>query len=616
MMALAQTEVTVSYRLPIAIILAASMASFAACGGGGSSSAAPTPADAKAFLDSVDTTFTRLSLDANRAGWVGQNFITTDTEALDARMTQAIADASSRFAKEAVRFDAVDVPADQRRQLNLLKVSLVLATPSDPKEAEELTTLVSSMRGAYGKGKWCPAGAKPDACLNIDDITKVLATSRNEKEIREAWEGWHTISPPLRKDYQRFAELSNKGAKELGFADTGAMWRAKYDMAPDAFTKELDRLWDQVRPLYLQLHAYVRMKLHQKYGDAVPVKGPLPAHLLGNIWAQDWSNVYDLVAPANADPGFSLTDILKRRKMSATDMVRAGERFYTSVGFEPLPMTFWERSLFVRPKDREVVCHASAWDIDNQSDVRIKMCIDQTAEDFSTIHHELGHNFYQRAYQKLPMIFRDSANDGFHEAIGDTVALSVTPEYLVKIGLLDKAPDASRDIGLLMNRALEKVAFLPFGLLIDQWRWQVFSGEITPQQYNSAWWDLRLKYQGVAPPSPRDDTFFDPGAKYHVPDNTPYTRYFLAAILQFQFHRALSKTAACATPLHRCSVYESRAAGERLNAMLSLGLSKPWPDALQAMTDSREMDASAILDYFAPLKAWLEEQTKGQPVGW
>jgi len=616
MMALAQTEVTVSYRLPIAIILAASMASFAACGGGGSSSAAPTPADATAFLDNVDTTFTRLSLDANRAGWVGQNFITTDTEALDARMTQAIADASSRFAKEAVRFDAVDVPADQRRQLNLLKVSLVLATPSDPKEAEELTTLVSSMRGAYGKGKWCPAAARPDACLNIDDITKVLATSRNEKEIREAWEGWHTISPPLRKDYKRFAELSNKGAKELGFADTGAMWRAKYDMAPDAFTKELDRLWDQVRPLYLQLHAYVRMKLHQKYGDAVPLKGPLPAHLLGNIWAQDWSNVYDLVAPANADPGFSLTDILKRRKMSATDMVRAGERFYTSIGFEPLPMTFWERSLFVRPKDREVVCHASAWDIDNLSDVRIKMCIQPTEEDFTTIHHELGHNYYQRAYKDLPVLFRDSANDGFHEAIGDTIALSVTPEYLVRIGLLDKAPDATRDIGLLLGRALEKVAFLPFGLLIDQWRWKVFSGEITPQQYNSAWWDLRLKYQGVAPPSPRDDTFFDPGAKYHVPDNTPYTRYFLAAILQFQFHRALSKTAACATPLHRCSVYESRAAGERLNAMLSLGLSKPWPDALQAMTDSREMDASAILDYFAPLKAWLEEQTKGQPIGW
>ena len=605
--------------LSLAITFSVSLASFVACGGSSSGSGAvavPTAADAKAFLDDVDTTFTRLSLDASRAGWVSQNFITADTEALDARMSQAIADASSRFAKEAVRFDAVDVPPDQRRQLNLLKVSLVLATPSDPKEAEELTTLVASMRGVYGKGTWCPDTAKPDRCLNIDDVTKVFATSRDEREIRQAWEGWHTISPPIKQDYQRFAELSNKGAKELGFADTGAMWRAKYDMAPDAFTQELDRLWDQVRPLYLQLHAYVRMKLRQKYGDVVPEKGPLPAHLLGNIWAQDWSNVYDLVAPANAGAGYSLTDIRARRKMSAVDMVRAGERFYTSIGFDPLPKTFWERSLFVRPKDREVVCHASAWDIDSQSDVRIKMCIDPTAEDFATIHHELGHNFYQRAYQALPMVFRDSANDGFHEAIGDTVALSVTPEYLVTIGLLDKAPDASRDIGLLMSRALDKVAFLPFGLLIDQWRWQVFSGQIAPDQYNSAWWALRLKYQGVAPPLARGEAFFDPGAKYHVPDNTPYTRYFLADILQFQFHRALSKTAGCTAPLHRCSIYESRDAGQRLNAMLSMGLSKPWPEAMEAMTGSREMDASAILDYFAPLKAWLDEQTKGQPIGW
>jgi len=604
----------VLHRVFVAAALALSIAVVTA--GCQASTAAPTAQDAKKFLDEVDTTLNRLALDAGRAGWVGQNFITVDTEAMDARATQAISDAASRWAKQAVRFDNVEVPADQRRQLNLLKVSLVLATPSDPKESEELTNLVSSMRGVYGKGKWCPDPAKTDSCKNIDDITKLMATSRNEKEIRAAWEGWHTISPPIRKDYQRFAELSNKGAKELGFADTGAMWRAKYDMPPDAFTKELDRLWDQVRPLYLQLHAYVRMKLHQKYGDVVPQKGPLPAHLLGNIWAQDWSNVYDLVAPANADPGFSLTDILKRRKMSAIDMVKAGERFYSSIGQAPLPQTFWERSLFVRPRDREVVCHASAWNIDSVDDVRIKMCIDQTAEDFSTIHHELGHNYYQRAYNKQPMIFRDSANDGFHEAIGDTIALSVTPEYLVKIGLLDKSPDASRDIGLLLSRALEKVAFLPFGLLIDQWRWQVFSGQITPAQYNQAWWALRLKYQGIAPPSPRGEEFFDPGAKYHVPDNTPYTRYFLADILQFQFHRALSKTAGCTTPLHRCSIYESKQAGQRLNNMLTMGVSRPWQEALAALTDSNEMDASAILDYFAPLQAWLQEQTKGQPVGW
>jgi len=410
--------------------------------------------------------------------------------------------------------------------------------------------------------------------------------------------------------------LSNKGARELGFADTGAMWRAKYDMPPDEFTRELDRLWDQVRPLYLQLHAYVRMKVRAKYGGVVPAAGPIPAHLLGNIWAQDWQNIYPLVAPADADAGYSLTDILKRRKVGALDMVRTGERFYTSLGFPALPKTFWERSLFVRPRDREVVCHASAWDLDMESDIRIKMCIDQTAEDFTTIHHELGHNFYQRAYKDQPILFRDSANDGFHEAIGDTVALSVTPEYLVKIGLLDKAPDTSRDIGLLMSRALDKIAFLPFGLLIDQWRWQVFAGQVKPENYNKAWWDLRLKYQGVAPPSARGEDFFDPGAKYHVPDNTPYTRYFLADILQFQFHRALSKAAGCTVPLHRCSTFDSKEAGQRLNAMLSMGQSRPWQDALEALTGSRQMDASAIIDYFAPLKQWLDEQTKGQPIGW
>jgi peptidyl-dipeptidase A len=498
----------------------------------------------------------------------------------------------------------------------VLKVSLVLATPSDPKESEELTTIAAGLDAAYGKGKWCADPAKPDACLDIEKITEIMAKSRDPKQLRAAWEGWQTVGSPMKKDYGRFVELSNKGARELGFADTGAMWRIKYDMPAEDFTKELDRLWDQVRPLYLSLHAYVRMKLHERYGDVVPATGPIPAYLLGNLWAQDWSNVYDLVAPKNADPGYSLTKILETRKFDATKMVQTGEHFYTSIGFAPLPKTFWERSMLVKPRDRDVVCHASAWDIDNAEDVRIKMCVDPTEEDFTTIHHELGHNFYQRAYDTLPPIFRDSANDGFHEAIGDTIALSVTPEYLVRIGLLDKAPDASRDLGLLMSRALEKIAFLPFGLVIDQWRWQVFSGQVPPDRYNQAWWDLRLKYQGIAPPSPRGEQFFDPGAKYHVPANTPYMRYFLADILQFQFHRALAKIAGCALALHRCSIYESQEAGKRLNAMLAMGLSKPWPDALETLTGSRQMDATAILDYFAPLKTYLDEQIKGKPTGW
>jgi peptidyl-dipeptidase A len=598
------------------VLVAAVGCSPSGSAGGTAAGAPPSAADAKGFLDRVNEAMLKLGVAQSQAGWVQQTYITDDTDAIAARSNQAYIDAVARFAKEAVKYDKTQVPADQRRQLDLLKVSLVMATPSDPKEAEELTKTMASLEAAFGKGKWCPQPSVPETCENIDAITRTLATSRDEKQLRAAWEGWHTISVGMKRDYQRFVELSNKGAKELGFADTGAMWRAKYDMPPDDFTHELDRLWGQVQPLYLKLHAYVRMKLRQKYGDVVPAAGPIPAHLLGNIWAQDWSNVYPLVAPANADAGYSLTDILKKRKTSALDMTRTGERFYTSLGFAPLPKTFWERSLFVRPRDREVICHASAWDIDNVEDVRIKMCIDQTAEDFSTIHHELGHNFYQRAYKDQPVLFRDSANDGFHEAIGDTIALSVTPEYLVKIGLLDKAPDTSRDIGLLMTRALEKIAFLPFGLLIDQWRWKVFAGEIAPAAYNRTWWDLKLKYQGVAPPSPRDESFFDPGAKYHVPDNTPYTRYFLAHILQFQFHRALSKTAGCALPLNRCSIYDSKEAGQRLNTMLSMGQSRPWPEALSALTGSKQMDATAIIDYFAPLSAWLDGQLKGQKIGW
>ncbi|HEY1754789.1 MAG TPA: M2 family metallopeptidase [Bryobacteraceae bacterium] len=584
---------------------------------------APTVDDAAKFLNDAETKLLALDVEDQQADWIHENFITDDTEAISAKDDQRAIDESVLLAKEATRFDKVTLPEDMARKMKLLKIGLVLATPSDAKLSEEVTRLASKLDGAYGKGEYCPERLKtsPKKCLDVEDITKIMATSNKPDELLDAWRGWRSISPPMRQDFQRFVELSNKGASELGFKDTGAMWRSKYDMAPDDFSKELDRLWDQVRPLYLSLHSYVRWKLHEKYGDAVPATGPIPAHLLGNIWAQDWTNIYKLIAPASADPGYDLTQILKSRKTTPVDMVKDGEHFFTSLGFAPLPPTFWQRSLFTKPQDRDVVCHPSAWDIDYVEDVRIKVCIDETAEYFVTLHHELGHNFYQRAYDKQPFLFRDSANDGFHEAIGDTIALSVTPEYLVKIGLLPKAPDASKDIGLLLNKALEKIAFLPFGLMIDQWRWKVFSGEITPDKYNQAWWDLRLKYQGVAPPVPRSEGDFDPGAKYHVAANVPYMRYFLADILQFQFHRALAKEAGCPapgsdTPLHRCSIYDSKAAGEKLNAMLQMGASKPWQDALNTIAGTKEMDATAILDYFAPLKAWLDEQNKGKPVGW
>ncbi|MGC9972314.1 MAG: M2 family metallopeptidase [Bryobacteraceae bacterium] len=578
--------------------------------------AEPTVQEARKFMDQVETKLLELNTMSGRADWVRSTFITGDTELLAADANERAISATVEFAKQATRFDKLALPAELERKMKLLKLSLTLATPADPKESRELTEITARMEGVYGKGKYC-AGGDQAKCLDLEEITRIMATSRDPAQLLDVWRGWHTISPPMRGDFARYVELANKGARELGFADDGAMWRSKYDMPPDDFAREVDRLWEQVRPLYVSLHAYVRNKLREKYGDAVvPAGGPIPAHLLGNMWAQTWDNVYPLVAPKDADPGFDLTQILKSRKTDWRQMVLYGEGFFTSLGFAPLPKSFWERSLFLKPRDREVVCHASAWDIDFVDDLRLKMCIDITGEDFATVHHELGHNFYQRAYDRQPLLFRDSANDGFHEAIGDTIALSVTPEYLVQLGFLDQPTDPSKDIGLLLQRALDKVAFLPFGLLIDQWRWKVFSGAIPPERYNATWWELRRKYQGVDAPVARSERDFDPGAKYHVPANVPYTRYFLADILQFQFHRALAQAAGCAGPLHRCSIYGNKEAGQRLAKMLEMGQSRAWPDALEALTGQRQMDASAIRDYFAPLQKWLDEQNKGKPVGW
>ena len=576
-----------------------------------------TVEEAKAFLEEAEATLLKQANYLSRAQWLQSTYINPDSEMQAALANERYIEVVKGYARQATRFDKVQLPAEMARKMTLLKIGLTLATPSDKAEATELTQLTAKMESAYGSGKYCrDAPQDKGRCLDLQDITILMANGRDPKELQDVWQGWHKVARPMKKDYQRFVELGNKGARELGFKDMGAMWRSKYDMPPDAFAKEVDRLWEQVRPLYVSLHAYVRNRLREKYGaGVVPEKGPIPAHLLGNMWAQSWDNIYDVLEPKGATKTYDLTSILKQKKIDEIEMVRYGERFFQSLGFAPLPKTFYERSLFVKPQDREVVCHASAWDVDNDEDLRIKMCIQITGEEFAVIHHELGHNIYQRAYRKQPFLFRDSANDGFHEAVGDTIALSITPEYLVQVGLLDKATDPSGDIGLLLKQALAKVAFLPFGLMIDQWRWKVYSGEITPAEYNRKWWELRRKYQGVDAGG-RTEEDFDPAAKYHVAANVPYTRYFLAHILQFQFHRALSQAAGCKTALHRCSIYGSKEAGKKLDDMLTMGVSRPWPDALQAVTGSREMDATAVKEYFAPLQKWLDEQNKGKPVGW
>jgi peptidyl-dipeptidase A len=580
--------------------------------------AGPTAEEAARFVEQAEARLATLNEDQQRASWVQSTYITYDTQIISARENERLINAGVELAKGAARFDNLELPYDVRRKLNLIKLGLVSPGPSDPALTAELARIAAELEAEYGSGKYCPPGATGEACLDINEISNIMRTSRDPKKLLEVWRGWHTVSPPMRERYTRFVGLMNQGSRELGYADTGALWRSNYDMPPEAFAAEMDRLWNQVKPLYDSLHCYVRTNLSKKYGaDVVPPNGPIPAHLLGNIWAQEWGNIYDVVAPPKSTTGFDLTKILEKRKdIDALEMVRYGERFFTSLGFEKLPQTFWERSMFVQPRDRDVVCHASAWDIDNVDDVRLKMCIEKTAEDFTTVHHELGHNFYQRAYNRQPYLYKNSANDGFHEAIGDTIALSVTPAYLVKVGLIDKEPPASADIPLLLRDALDKIAFLPFGLLMDKWRWGVFSGQIAPADYNKAWWQLRRQYQGIAPAGDRGEDLFDPGAKYHIAANVPYARYFLARILQFQFHRALCETAGYKGPLNRCSIFENKEAGARLAKTLEMGASRPWPDALEALTGQRQMDATAIVDYFRPLLDWLDTQNKGKQCGW
>jgi peptidyl-dipeptidase A len=583
------------------------------------------------FISQVNKDLVELAKEGNAAGWTQSTYITPDTQYLNAKVTERFLEYFSKTAEQATAYDGDKLDAATTRTLRLIKLGVSAPAPKDPAKRAELATLGTELEAMYGEGKYCPPkeNNKPksvlkfspddNGCKNLDQLSDILAESRNYDELTEAWAGWHSIARPMRAKYQRFADLANEGAKELGFEDLGVLWRSRYDMPAADFEKEAARLYDQVRPLYEGLHCYARGKLQQKYGkDKVPDGKPIPAQLFGNMWAQQWNRVFDdLLKPYPAASIETADRQLQAQKWDAVKMTKSAESFYTSIGFPALPQKFWERSMLTRPRDREVVCHASAWDMDDTDDVRIKMCIKPIEEDLFTVYHEMGHVYYYVWYKDQPMLFQDGAHDGFHEAIGDAVNLSVTPNYLHQIGLVSAVkPSNEAVINQQMKMALDKIAFLPFGKLIDEWRWGVFDGRIKPADYNKAWWELREKYQGVSAPVARTEEDFDPGAKYHIPGNTPYTRYFLSFILQFQFHKALCDAAGFKGPLHECSIFNSKEAGRRYGEMLALGASQPWPDTLEKLTGGRQMDASAIIDYFKPLEEWLAAQNKNQKCGW
>jgi peptidyl-dipeptidase A len=578
--------------------------------------AAASSESAEAFVERLNREMAERSRESSAAAFAYATFINTDTEFLNAKANERYLEYFSSAVEQAKAYEKAQLPPSAARAIQLLKLGVSAPAPSDPVKRAELAALASKMEGMYGAAKYCPQG--PESCKDQTQLTDVLANSRKYADLTEAWTGWHSTARPIRNDYAQFVSLANEGARELGFADLGAMWRSNYDMAPDEFTQEASRLWDQVKPLYSSLHCYVRGKLQKTYGaERVPDGKPIPAQLLGNMWAQQWAEIYPLVEPYPGVLDLNVTGALQRQKYDAVRITQAAESFYTSLGFPKLPPTFWERSLLTKPSDRDVQCHASAWHMDGGDDVRIKQCIEPTQEHLMTVYHELGHVFYYLSYQDQPFLFQGGANDGFHEAIGDTVNLSMTPAYLHQIGLTGAVKTSEQaTINQQMKLALDKIAFLPFGKLIDEWRWKVFSGEVKPESYNAAWWQLREQYQGVAAPVPRSEEDFDPGAKYHIPANTPYTRYFLSYLLQFQFHKALCEAAGFKGPLHECSVYGNAEAGRRFREMLALGQSQPWQDTLEKLTGTRQMDASAITEYFAPLLKWLQGQNQGQQCGW
>jgi peptidyl-dipeptidase A len=570
---------------------------------------------AKDFVARIQQERSELNKEVSAAYWVRNTYIIPDTAILATKAGERALAFESSMVKQAKAFKGTDMDAVTARAIELMLRGSAAPAPNDPALRSEMSRIMTEMEGQYGAGRYCNELGE---CRELQELEAVLAKSRNYEELLDVWRGWRSVSPPYRKQYQRFVEIANQGANDFGYENLADLWQGGYDMESESFVLESRRLWNQVKPFYEELHCYVRNRLGDTYGvDKVPADGLIPAHLLGNMWSQTWDNIYDIAEPYEGVASLDVTEALVEQGYDEIEMTKAAEEFFTSLGLPPLPDSFYVNSMLVKPRDRSVVCHASAWDIDNGNDPRIKQCVEINEEQFGTLHHELGHIYYYLMYKDQPSVFKGGAHDGFHEAIGDTIQLSMTPGYLKQKGLIGETVDSyEATINKQMKMALQKIAFLPFGKMIDEWRWQVFSGEIAPEDYNAGWWKLREEYQGIAPPIARSEADFDAGAKYHIPGNTPYTRYFLSFIMQFQFHKALCDIAGFEGPLHECSIYDNKVAGKKLGDLLTMGQSKPWPDAMEAMTGQRGMDGSAIIDYFAPLNDWLKKENQGNQCGW
>ncbi|KAH9492522.1 hypothetical protein Btru_046311 [Bulinus truncatus] len=569
--------------------------------------------EAEKFLSEYDKEAQILKFQASEAEFNYESNLTEYNKNVSLQRQLSKAEFDLRKQKESWSYNVTGMTESIRRQFRFVRDIGANAQPNKTK-LEKLKQSRLDMQSIYGKGEVC----LKEKCLPLEpDLTQLMASSGDYDELLAVWTKWRDVTGKKMKTiFSEYVDLYNEAVRISCFKDAGEYWRSWYDSP--TFEEDIANLYAQIRPLYEQLHAYVRKKLQQKYKHVkFPSSGHIPAHILGNMWAQEWTNIIKDVVPYKDKPTVDVTDELKKQGYTAMKIFETADSFFGSLGLIKMVPEFWKNSIIEKQNGTDMVCHATAYDLYNGKDFRIKMCTDITQEDLVTVHHEMGHVEYYMQYKDHPIVFRDGANNGFHEAIGDVMALSVqTPEHLHKINLLKDLPtDSETDINFLMKMALEKVAFLPFGYLIDLWRWSVFSGKTTSENYTNDWWKLRCRLQGVYPPVKRSSDDFDPGAKYHIPSDTPYIRYFISFIIQFQFHKAACQAAGYRGPLHRCDIYNNTDAGKQIGNMLKLGASRPWPDAMEVITGQRKMDASALLEYFHPLLEFLKKEN-GDEFGW
>ncbi|NWW89629.1 ACE2 enzyme, partial [Rhynochetos jubatus] len=584
--------------------------------------------EAQMFLNEFNRRVENISYETSLASW---NYNTNITEETANKMNEADAKWSAFYSEASMNASSFPLTSiqDALTRLQIQTLQDRGSSALSPEKYSRLSTVLNTMSTIYSTGTVCKI-TEPSECLVLEPgLDIIMANSTDYDERLWAWEGWRAeVGRMMRPLYEEYVELKNEVAKLNNYSDYGDYWRANYEAdypeeykySRDQLIEDVEKTFEQIKPLYQQLHAYVRHRLEQVYGpELISSTGCLPAHLLGDMWGRFWTNLYGLAVPYPAKPNIDVTSAMVQKKWDAMRIFKAAEAFFTSIGLSEMTKGFWENSMLTEPTDnRKVVCHPTAWDLGN-NDYRIKMCTKVTMDDFLTAHHEMGHIEYDMAYSEKPYLLRGGANEGFHEAVGEIMSLSAaTPQHLKSLDLLEPTfqEDEETEINFLLKQALTIVGTMPFTYMLEKWRWMVFRGEITKQEWTKRWWEMKREIVGVVEPVPHDETYCDPAVLFHVANDYSFIRYYTRTIFQFQFQEALCKAANHTGPLHTCDITNSTAAGQNLRQLLELGRSKPWTQALEGVTGEKYMNAAPLLHYFEPLYKWLQKNNSGRYIGW